>query len=354
MSTDNFLSVTDLARKNVRELTPYLSARRLGGNGDVWLNANEYPTAVEFQLSQQTLNRYPECQPKAVIENYAQYAGVKPEQVLVSRGADEGIELLVRAFCEPGKDAILYCPPTYGMYKVAAAINDVPMREVPLEPDFSLDERKLLAATDGDTRLLLLCSPNNPTGNCFPRAQIERIVRTFPGIVVLDEAYIDFADTPGLLGELDRFPNLIILQTLSKAWGMAGLRLGLAFAQEEIVETLSRVKYPYNINVITQRAVLERLETSIDGQVAEIVSERERVAEALRTLPAVRKIYPSQANFLLARFDDPRGVYERLIGEGIIVRDRSRVAGCEGCLRITIGTPAQNDRLIETLKNETA
>ena len=187
-----------------------------------------------------------------------------------------------------------------------------------------------------------------------PRAQIERIVRTFPGIVVLDEAYIDFADTPGLLGELDRFPNLIILQTLSKAWGMAGLRLGLAFAQEEIVETLSRVKYPYNINVITQRAVLEQLETSIDGQVAEIVSERERVAEALRTLPAVRKIYPSQANFLLARFDDPRGVYERLIGEGIIVRDRSRVAGCEGCLRITIGTPAQNDRLIETLKNETA
>ena len=231
--------------------------------------------------------------------------------------------------------------PTYGMYKVAAAINDVPVREVPLEPDFSLDERKLLAATDGDTRLLLLCSPNNPTGNCFPRAQIERIVRTFPGIVVLDEAYIDFADTPGLLGELDRFPNLIILQTLSKAWGMAGLRLGLAFAQEEIVETLSRVKYPYNINVITQRAVLEQLETSIDGQVAEIVSERERVAEA-------------QANCLLARFDDPRGVYERLIGEGIIVRDRSRVAGCEGCLRITIGTPAQNDRLIETLKNETA
>ena len=171
---------------------------------------------------------------------------------------------------------------------------------------------------------------------------------------MLDEAYIDFADTPGLLGELDRFPNLIILQTLSKAWGMAGLRLGLAFAQEEIVETLSRVKYPYNINVITQRAVLERLETSIDGQIAEIVSERERVAEALRTLPAVRKVYPSQANFLLARFDDPRGVYERLIGEGIIVRDRSRVAGCEGCLRITIGTPAQNDRLIETLKNETA
>ena len=213
--------------------------------------------------------------------------------------------------------------------------------------------RESLYFKDDDERLSFLHGNYVTLTNLAP-AQIERIVRAFPGIVVLDEAYIDFADTPGLLGELDRFPNLIILQTLSKAWGMAGLRLGLAFAQEEIVETLSRVKYPYNINVITQRAVLERLETSIDGQIAEIVSERERVAEALRTLSAVRKVYPSQANFLLARFDDPRGVYERLIGEGIIVRDRSRVAGCEGCLRITIGTPAQNDRLIETLKNETA
>ena len=309
----NDMDIRELYRPNIRSLAPYSTARdEYRGELGIFLDANENPY-------DNGCNRYPDPRQRELkLHNAVSIA------------------------------------PTYGMYKVAAAINDVPMREVPLEPDFSLDERKLLAATDGDTRLLLLCSPNNPTGNCFPRAQIERIVRTFPGIVVLDEAYIDFADTPGLLGELDRFPNLIILQTLSKAWGMAGLRLGLAFAQEEIVETLSRVKYPYNINVITQRAVLERLETSIDGQVAEIVSERERVAEALRTLPAVRKIYPSQANFLLARFDDPRGVYERLIGEGIIVRDRSRVAGCEGCLRITIGTPAQNDRLIETLKNETA
>ena len=342
------MDIRELYRPNIRSLAPYSTARdEYRGELGIFLDANENPY-------DNGCNRYPDPRQRELKRRLSEIKGVAPEKIFVGNGSDETIDLAFRIFCEPRLHNAVSIAPTYGMYKVAAAINDVPMREVPLEPDFSLDERKLLAATDGDTRLLLLCSPNNPTGNCFPRAQIERIVRTVPGIVVLDEAYIDFADTPGLLGELDRFPNLIILQTLSKAWGMAGLRLGLAFAQEEIVETLSRVKYPYNINVITQRAVLERLETSIDGQVAEIVSERERVAEALRTLPAVRKIYPSQANFLLARFDDPRGVYERLIGEGIIVRDRSRVAGCEGCLRITIGPPAQNDRLIETLKNETA
>ena len=323
----NDMDIRELYRPNIRSLAPYSTARdEYRGELGIFLDANENPY-------DNGCNRYPDPRQRELKRRLSEIKGVAPEKIFVGNGSDEPIDLAFRVFCEPRLHNAVSIAPTYGMYKVAAAINDVPMREVPLEPDFSLDERKLLAATDGDTRLLLLCSPNNPTGNCFPRAQIERIVRTFPGIVVLDEAYIDFADTPGLLGEL---------------------RFGLAFAQEEIVETLSRVKYPYNINVITQRAVLERLETSIDGQVAEIVSERERVAEALRTLPAVRKIYPSQANFLLARFDDPRGVYERLIGEGIIVRDRSRVAGCEGCLRITIGTPAQNDRLIETLKNETA
>ena len=329
------MDIRELYRPNLRSLAPYSPARdEYRGELGIFLDANENPY-------DNGCNRYPDPRQRELKRRLSEIKGVAPEKIFVGIGSDEPIDLAFRIFCEPRLHNAVSIAPTYGMYKVAAAINDVPMREVPLEPDFSLDERKLLAA-------------NNPTGNCCPRAQSERIARTFPGIVVLDEAYIDFADTPGLLGELDRFPNLIILQTLSKAWGMAGLRLGLAFAQEEIVETLSRVKYPYNINVITQRAVLERLETSIDGQVAEIVSERERVAEALRTLPAVRKIYPSQANFLLARFDDPRGVYERLSGEGIIVRDRSRVAGCEGCLRITIGTPAQNDRLIETLKNETA
>ena len=339
----------ELVRPNIRALKPYSTARDEFSGGEIttWLDANENPY-------DNGVNRYPDPHQKLLKQKIAALKGVREEQVFIGNGSDEAIDLCYRIFCRPGVDNAVSIAPTYGMYRVAAAVNDVELREVPLGDDFSLPVERLLAAADERSKLLWLCSPNNPTGNAFPATEIERLLRRFDGMVVLDEAYVDFADGAGFLPRLDEFPNLIVLQTLSKAWGMAGLRFGLAFAQEEIVETLSRVKYPYNINVITQRAVLERLETSIDGQVAEIVSERERVAEALRTLPAVRKIYPSQANFLLARFDDPRGVYERLIGEGIIVRDRSRVAGCEGCLRITIGTPAQNDRLIETLKNETA
>lgn len=341
--------LAELVRPNIRTLAPYSTARdEYGGQRiDVWLDANESPY-------DNGVNRYPDPRQQRLREVLAARKGVATDRIFIGSGSDEAIDLAYRIFCRPGIDNAVSIAPTYGMYRVAAAVNDVELREVPLGDDFSLPVERLLAAADERSKLLWLCSPNNPTGNAFPAQEIESLLRRFDGIVVLDEAYIDFADGGGFLPRLGEFPNLIVLQTLSKAWGMAGLRFGLAFAQEEIVETLSRVKYPYNINVITQRAVLERLETSIDGQVAEIVSERERVAEALRTLPAVRKIYPSQANFLLARFDDPRGVYERLIGEGIIVRDRSRVAGCEGCLRITIGTPAQNDRLIETLKNETA
>ena len=341
--------LSQLVRPNILALHPYSTARDeyAGGGIDVWLDANESPY-------DNGVNRYPDPHQRALKALIAELKDVDAGRIFLGNGSDEAIDLAFRIFCRPGLDNAVSIAPTYGMYRVAAATNDVQMREVPLGAGYSLPVGALLAAADERTKLIWLCSPNNPTGNAFPAQEIESLLRRFDGIVVLDEAYIDFADGGGFLPRLGEFPNLIVLQTLSKAWGMAGLRLGLAFAQEEIVETLSRVKYPYNINVITQRAVLERLETSIDGQVAEIVSERERVAEALRTLPAVRKIYPSQANFLLARFDDPRGVYERLIGEGIIVRDRSRVAGCEGCLRITIGTPAQNDRLIETLKNETA
>ena len=341
--------LSQLVRPNILALQPYSTARDeyAGGGIDVWLDANESPY-------DNGVNRYPDPHQRALKALIAELKDVDAGRIFLGNGSDEAIDLAFRIFCRPGLDNAVSIAPTYGMYRVAAATNDVQMREVPLGAGYSLPVGALLAAADERTKLIWLCSPNNPTGNAFPAQEIESLLRRFDGIVVLDEAYIDFADGGGFLPRLGEFPNLIVLQTLSKAWGMAGLRLGLAFAQEEIVETLSRVKYPYNINVITQRAVLERLETSIDGQVAEIVSERERVAEALRTLPAVRKIYPSQANFLLARFDDPRGVYERLIGEGIIVRDRSRVAGCEGCLRITIGTPAQNDRLIDTLKNETA
>ena len=239
MSTDNILSVTDLARKNVRELTPYQSARRLGGNGDVWLNANEFPTAVEFQLTQQTLNRYPECQPKAVIENYAQYAGVKPEQVLVSRGADEGIELLVRAFCEPGKDAILYCPPTYGMYSVSAETIGVECRTVPTLADWQLDLQGIADKLDG-VKVVYVCSPNNPTGQLINPQDLRSLLDMTQGkaIVVADEAYIEFCPQATLAGWLSEYPNLVVLRTLSKAFALAGLRCGFTLANEDVINLL--------------------------------------------------------------------------------------------------------------------
>jgi histidinol-phosphate aminotransferase len=263
--------------------------------------------------------------------------------------------------------------PSYGMYRVAAAINDVEMREVqlgnaacPENPEFSLDVEAILGTADSRTKLLFLCSPNNPSGNLFPRADIERLLAKFPGMVVLDEAYIDFAtapegapdnatkgarnNSPGFLPDLDKYPNLVILQTLSKAWGMAGLRLGLAFGAREVMDIFARVKYPYNISVAVQRIVAEKLRTDIASQIAEIVTERARVMAALEASPAIAKVFPSDANFVLVRTSgDPRALYEKLIAEGIIVRDRSRIKGCEGCLRITVGTPEENDKLLAAI-----
>ena len=309
----------------------------------IYLDANENPYDNNY-------NRYPDPHQKNLKRRLAEIKGVPVEKIFIGNGSDEPIDLVFRLFCEPRRHNAVSIAPTYGMYKVAAAINDVQMREVQLEPGFTLDAEKLLAATDENTRLLFLCSPNNPSGNCFPKKEIEKVIRRFNGIVILDEAYIDFAGQPGFLSELDEYPNLVILQTLSKAWGMAGLRLGLAFAQPLIVDTLSRVKYPYNINVVTQKIVLEQLRRSPDAQIAEIVSERGRVLEGLAKNPVIRKIHPTDANFVLVEVDEPRTIYDRLIGAGIIVRDRSRIKGCEGCLRITIGTPEENDRLLETLK----
>ena len=309
----------------------------------IYLDANENPYDNNY-------NRYPDPHQKNLKRRLAEIKGVPVEKIFIGNGSDEPIDLVFRLFCEPRRHNAVSIAPTYGMYKVAAAINDVQMREVQLEPGFTLDAEKLLAATDENTRLLFLCSPNNPSGNCFPKKEIEKVIRRFNGIVILDEAYIDFAGQPGFLSELDEYPNLVILQTLSKAWGMAGLRLGLAFAQPLIVDTLSRVKYPYNINVVTQKIVLEQLRKSPDAQIAEIVSERGRVLEGLAKNPVIRKIHPTDANFVLVEVDEPRTIYDRLIGAGIIVRDRSRIKGCEGCLRITIGTPEENDRLLETLK----
>ncbi len=293
------MDIRELLRENIRTLAPYSTARdEYQGELGIYLDANENPYDNNY-------NRYPDPHQKNLKRRLAEIKGVPVEKIFIGNGSDEPIDLVFRLFCEPRRHNAVSIAPTYGMYKVAAAINDVQMREVQLEPGFTLDAEKLLAAADENTRLLFLCSPNNPSGNCFPKKEIEKVIRRFNGIVILDEAYIDFAGQPGFLSELDEYPNLVILQTLSKAWGMAGLRLGLAFAQPLIVDTLSRVKYPYNINVVTQKIVLEQLRKSPDAQIAEIVSERGRVLEGLAKNPVIRKIHPTEPTSY-GRMDEPR------------------------------------------------
>jgi histidinol-phosphate aminotransferase len=336
-----------LVRKNILELSPYSTARdEYDGPLGIYLDANENPYNNGY-------NRYPDPHQRQLKARLSQVKGVPADRIFIGNGSDEPIDLVFRVFCEPGRDNAVSIAPTYGMYKVAAAINHIEMREVQLREDFSLNTASLLAAADAHTKLLFLCSPNNPTGNSFPAPEIEQLIRSFPGMVILDEAYIDFSEKPGFLSRLDEFPNLIVLQTLSKAWGMAGLRVGLAFAREDITGILSQVKYPYNINVLTQQIVLKQLEQNIDKQVAEIQSQRKWVEQQLAAIPLVRHIYPSDANFLLVRVDEPRAIYNQLINEGIIVRDRSKVPGCRDCLRITIGTPEENRRMIAALKEMT-
>lgn len=335
----------ELVRPNIRALKPYSTARDEFSGGEIttWLDANENPY-------DNGVNRYPDPHQKLLKQKIAALKGVREEQVFIGNGSDEAIDLCYRIFCRPGVDNAVSIAPTYGMYRVAADINDVEMREVPLGADFSLPADALLAAADERTRLLWLCSPNNPTGNAFPAAGIERLLREFDGMVVLDEAYVDFADGAGFLPRLDEFPNLIVLQTLSKAWGMAGLRIGLAFAAREVAALFSRVKYPYNIPGPTQRAAEEMLGRDLTPQIAEIRSERRRLASELASCPCIERVYPSQTNFLLVRTPAPDALYDALIEAGIIVRNRSRAAGCEGCLRLTVGTTAENDRLLRTVK----
>ena len=335
----------ELVRPNIRALKPYSTARDEFSGGEIttWLDANENPY-------DNGVNRYPDPHQKLLKQKIAALKGVREEQVFIGNGSDEAIDLCYRIFCRPGVDNAVSIAPTYGMYRVAADINDVEMREVPLGADFSLPADALLAAVDERTRLLWLCSPNNPTGNAFPAAGIERLLREFDGMVVLDEAYVDFADGAGFLPRLDEFPNLIVLQTLSKAWGMAGLRIGLAFAAREVAALFSRVKYPYNIPGPTQRVAEEMLGRDLAPQIAEIRSERRRLASELASCPCIERVYPSQTNFLLVRTPAPDALYDALIEAGIIVRNRSRAAGCEGCLRLTVGTPAENDRLLRTVK----
>ena len=340
-----FNSQLNNVRPNIAALKPYSTARdEYKGSIGVYLDANENPFDNGY-------NRYPSTALKEQVRSaIAQKKGVNPARLFLGNGSDEAIDLLFRIFCRPGIDNIVSIAPTYGMYSVCAAINDIECREVMLGEDFSLSVEALLSATDMQSKLLFVCSPNNPTANAFPREQLISLLSRFPGIVVIDEAYIDFSSVPSMVELIDQYPNLIVLQTLSKAYGLAGLRMGLAFAEERIIRLFEQVKYPYNIGTDTLSLALRLLETDITPQVQTLIAERERVAAALTELPYIEKVYPSDANFLLVKTARPRELYDYLIARELIVRDRSRTPGCEGTLRITIGTPEENDRLIRELR----
>ena len=334
-----------LVRRNIAALEPYSTARdEYKGELGILLDANEnpYDTGV---------NRYPSTALKEKVRGMiAEMKGVAPERLFLGNGSDEAIDLCYRIFCTPGVDKAVMIAPSYGMYKVCADINDVEAVQVQLNEDFSLPSDSILAAADNRCKLLFLCSPNNPTGNAFPVDEIEALVEKFEGIVVVDEAYIDFADGEGVVRLTEKYSNLIVLQTLSKAYGLAGLRIGLAISNPYIISLMKRVKYPYNIGTDTLNLAAELLADDVAPQVRTLVHERGKVAEQLLSCHCVQKVYPSQANFLLVRVGNPKGLYDRLIQGGLIVRDRSRVKGCEGCLRITIGTPEENVKLIEIIK----
>lgn len=336
--------VISLVRTNIRMLAPYSTARdEYKGELGVFLDANENPFDNGY-------NRYPDPRQSELKSIVSNIKGVPVEQIFIGNGSDEAIDLCFRIFCEPRLDNIAAIAPTYGMYRVAADINDVEVREVQLADDFSLPLSALLGACDNKTKLMFICSPNNPTGNSFSIEQLRYILEYFNGVLVVDEAYIDFASHESLISLLGEYNNLIILQTLSKAYGMAALRLGLAFAHKDIIQLFAKVKYPYNINLAGMEMAKKLLARDIKSEVELVKKERMRVAEALLTMQCVKKVYPSEANFLLVRVADATSLYNTLISGGVIVRDRSHVKGCEGCLRITIGTPKENDKMLGIIK----
>jgi histidinol-phosphate aminotransferase len=335
-----------LVRPNIAALTPYSTARdEYKGSLGILMDANENPY-------DNSVNRYPSTsQKEAVRARVAALKGVVPEKLFLGNGSDEAIDLCYRVFCEPGRDNAVIIAPSYGMYGVCADINNVERRMVLLEPEtFALPVEKLLAAVDSNTRLMFVCSPNNPTGNAFAATDIERLAAEFDGILVVDEAYIDFSGKRGALSLIDKYENVIVLQTLSKAWGLAGLRIGLAMSNPYIISLFRQVKYPYNIGTDTLALALEKLQGDIAPQVAEIIAERDRLASLLPAYKCVQKVYPSDANFLLVKVSEPRGLYNALLTAGLIVRDRSTVALCEGCLRITVGTPDENEKLLKAIE----
>ena len=344
-------NLDSLVRNNIKNMTAYSSARHeFSGNASVFLDANE--NAFGSPLPD-NFNRYPDPLQMQVKEKLSKIKGVPAQNIFLGNGSDEAIDLLYRIFCEPGRDNAIIFPPTYGMYEVCAEMNDAKLKKINLTKDYQLNIDVIENAIDPFTKLIFICSPNNPTGNSINRSDVEIILNNFDGIVAIDEAYINYAKQKTFISELTEFPNLVIMQTLSKAWGLAGLRLGMAFASTPIIDLMNKVKYPYNINTATQLLALEAMDNIdwVNEHIATTVVEREKLKTELLNLSMTEIVYPSDSNFLLAKMKNAKKIYEQLCEKGIIVRDRSKVILCEDSLRITIGTPGENQKLLEALNN---
>lgn len=343
-----------LVRQNIKQMKPYSSARdEFSGAASIFLDANENSFGSPLPVN---YNRYPDPLQAALKEKISQIKGVPPKNIFLGNGSDEAIDLLFRVFCEPGSDNVIILPPTYGMYEVCAEMNNVELKKIPLTNRFQLNLDAIEESIDSHTKIIFVCSPNNPTGNSINRNDIEVLLNNFDGLVVIDEAYINYAKQKSFISELTEYPNLVVMQTFSKAWGLAGLRLGMAFAGLPIINYLNKVKYPYNINLCTQKLALEALGgiVKVNNWVKTTVEQRGWLTEKLAVLPFTETVYPSDANFILVKMKDAVAVYNYLAAKGIIVRDRSRVILCDDCLRITIGTPEENQQLINELKVYTA
>lgn len=342
----NEFNINKFIRKNVRQMMPYQSAREeFVDKVDVYLDANENP----FETG---VNRYPDPVQQSLKNKLSELKNIPAEQILFGNGSDEVLDLIFRAFCNPKEDNVIHTPPTFGMFKVLSRLNDVELRDAVLNEDFTLNVEAILNCIDTNTKIIFLCSPNNPTGNLMPQEQVEEILKKSNCLVVVDEAYIDFSNKASWIGKLDRYPNLLVCQTLSKAWGMAGVRLGMCFASEVIIAVLNKIKLPYNINSLTQSKVLEAFDNiqDFDRMLAQILSERELLKEELAQIDFIQKIYPTDANFWLVKVDDADKRYQQLLERSIVIRNRSSQILCENCLRITVGTMGENKKLIQELK----
>jgi len=340
-----------LVRENIRSLKPYSSARdEFQGLAEIYLDANENAIGSPLDVA---LNRYPDPQQRVLKENIGALKNIVPEKIFLGNGSDEAIDLLIRAFCEPGRDRIMIMPPTYGMYQVSAAINNVDVIDVPLTRHFQIDVENVLNKSAPDIHLTYVCSPNNPSGNLMDEKAIIQLLENTGGLVIVDEAYIDFSGKPGVLHLIDTYPNLVVLQTFSKAWGMASMRLGMAFADPFVIKILTNIKPPYNVNGLTQNHALEALKQpeKKEQMVNQLIRQRGILISELDKLNMVQHIFPSDANFLLVQFENSDRIFKSLIQQGIIVRDRSKALYCENCLRITVGTESENSRLLARLKN---